>query len=495
MQIETASHDSSSTPPQNLSRTVPDASQSLTDSLEQSIPSPRHVYLAIASAAMLTFLCTFTNKATNVMYPFITQSFHQPLNIIQWVTTAYMLANTVSITTTAYLLRRFPARTVERAAAVLFLIGTFLCAPATNLAVLFTGRMLQGLADGLCVAVMFFLGFTQVPKKKLGAITGVSGTVMALGCALGPTYGGWLCDVLSWRTVFWSSLPVALLSLVIGEIAIRNEPVGNAHTFSYLALMLLTAAFFLLDITATTIGSDGFGWLFWVTLLAGLVCAAGFIVANNTGHARLFNLEVFNVPPIRWATLNYFLMQIIASGIIAAIPSYAEYVLHANGLVAGFLLLPGALCGSVVSTFAGHWADKQGSRVPVLSGALLGLTGAVTLAVLLPWINVWGLLGLYIVSRASYNLMYTNTISHASTLVPPTHASDINSIFNTAENFGGSVGVDLFMSIFAFSQRSGAGMRTGGTIVFLLIVLCSAAMVICVLLTYTRNTKTRLAGR
>ena len=51
------------------------------------------------------------------------------------------------------------------------------------------------------------------------------------------------------------------------------------------------------------------------------------------------------------------------------------------------------------------------------------------------------------------------------------------------------------MSIFALSQTSGAGMRAGGTIIFLLIALCSAAMVICVLRTYARSTKTRRTRR
>ena len=82
--------------------------------------------------------------------------------------------------------------------------------------------------------------------------------------------------------------------------------------------------------------------------------------------------------------------------------------------------------------------------------------------------------------------MYTNTIAYASLIVPEKHKLDVNSVFNTAEDFGGSLGVDLFMSIFALTQHNGLGMFTGGTIIFSLIIGISVIMLLCIKQTYKR---------
>lgn len=446
----------------------------------------KHVYLAVISAGLLVFLGSFANKSTNVMYPAIVRQFHQPLNITQWISTAYMLANTLSITTTAYLLRQYSARTIERVAAFFFIIGTFLCGPALNLPMLFIGRAFQGISDGLCVAVMFFIIFTQVPQDRLGLMSGVSGALMALACSLGPTYGGWLCDTISWRAVFWSILPIGFLSLICGEIFIRNTPQGNSHAFSYTSMVFISLSFFCFDYSATMMGSTGFQWQFWGLFALGILFLVGFIVANNRGKTRLFYLDIFRIPAIRWATFNYFLMQIIAAGIMAVIPTYAQYILKTNALLSGFILFPGAFLGAVTSPLSGKWADHKGSRYPVIAGGLLQLCGACIMLICQRYLTVVFLLILYIISRVSYNLMYTNTIAYASLIVPEKHKLDVNSVFNTAEDFGGSLGVDLFMSIFALTQHNGLGMFTGGTIIFSLIIGISVIMLLCIKQTYKR---------
>ncbi|MCQ5167797.1 MFS transporter, partial [Roseburia hominis] len=82
----------------------------------------------------------------------------------------------------------------------------------------------------------FFLIFTQIPRERLGVMNGVAGMVISLAPALGPTYGGAVLAAGSWRVIFWLILPLALLSLIAGQLTIRNQPFGNSQPFSFGAL-------------------------------------------------------------------------------------------------------------------------------------------------------------------------------------------------------------------------------------------------------------------
>lgn len=86
---------------------------------------------------------------------------------------------------------------------------------------------------------MFQLIFTQVPKQKLGLMTGFAGMIISFAPALGPTYGGLVVSAASWRMIFWLLLPLALVSLIGGQVYIRNQVSGQKEKFDAPSLLLL----------------------------------------------------------------------------------------------------------------------------------------------------------------------------------------------------------------------------------------------------------------
>lgn len=166
---------------------------------------------------------------------------------------------TITMGTTAYLLRQFTARRLHLAAVTAFIVGDVLSAMAVSFPMLLVGRLIQSVATGLATPILFHLIFTEISREKLGAMTGFAGMVISFAPALGPTYGGFISETLSWRMIFWLLLPLALISLVIGQLYIRNRPFGNDKPFSYGSLIALALALFAVVYGCSTIGKGGFG--------------------------------------------------------------------------------------------------------------------------------------------------------------------------------------------------------------------------------------------
>ena len=193
----------------------------------------RHPYWAIFSAALMTFIGVLNETSMNVAYPVLAKEFGVSLDVVQWITGGYLLMVTIVMGTTAYCLRQWAARWLHLAAVSAFVIGDLICALAVNFPMLLAGRLIQAIATGFSTPMMFFLIFTQIPRERLGVMNGVAGMVISLAPALGPTYGGAVLAAGSWRVIFWLILPLALLSLIAGQLTIRNQPFGNSQPFSF----------------------------------------------------------------------------------------------------------------------------------------------------------------------------------------------------------------------------------------------------------------------
>ncbi|WP_370672817.1 hypothetical protein [Leuconostoc lactis] len=66
--------------------------------------------LAIVALSVVAFSGIMAETAMNVTFTVPSQEFNRDLNMIQWVTTLYLLAVTIMITTSAFLIKRFNSR-------------------------------------------------------------------------------------------------------------------------------------------------------------------------------------------------------------------------------------------------------------------------------------------------------------------------------------------------------------------------------------------------
>lgn len=427
--------------------------------------------LALLAVALLTLIGILAETALNVTYPELTQVFQISLDTTQWLTAGYLLMVTIMMGTTAYLLKRFPAKRLQLVAALLFIVGDVGSALAMNFPVLMVSRLLQAMATGLSTPMFFHLIFTLVPREKLGAMTGVAGMVISFAPALGPTYGGWLATVWSWRAIFWFVLPVALISLWLGQRFITVIPAKQPAHFNLASFLALALAMFTWIYALSMIGRFGFTGLFYWLLVLALALYGFFIYLNFRGATPLVDLRIFQHLAVSLDGLTYFCLQFINIGLSLVIPIYAQYTLHASAFISGAILLPGTLVGAVMSPLAGALADRVGFAVPVIGGSCLLTLGAAGFFFGQAQLTVLKMTLLFVVLRAGFNMAFANTISNASTHVALQNTADVSSLFNMLQQLAGATGVVFLASLMALFENQGTGtmaMRTyaGGRIDF-----------------------------
>src|SRR5690606_38017024 len=110
----------------------------------------------------------------------------------------------------------------------IFVVGSVVTALATDLPVLVSGRVIQGVGGGGLVPATLALVADLWPAERRGTPLGVVGAVQELGSVVGPALGAAILIVAQWRAIFWLNavagvvLPLALF--VVGRATRASRP-------------------------------------------------------------------------------------------------------------------------------------------------------------------------------------------------------------------------------------------------------------------------------
>ena len=105
-------------------------------------------------------------------------------------------------------------------------VSQFLIGLSGNVVQLFIFRMVQGAMSGF-IASSLALVSTSTPKEKSGYAIGVLQTSIFSGTVIGPFIGGFIADLTSYRTVFFITSAMCLISGVLVIINVK-EPAAVA---------------------------------------------------------------------------------------------------------------------------------------------------------------------------------------------------------------------------------------------------------------------------
>ena len=416
---------------------------------------PHFRWLLLISVMTGSMAAIMSSTIVNVAIPGLSHEFDLGQGRAQWVSSGFMLAMTVSMLATPWLLARFGYRRVYLGALTALFAGGWAGGLGQGFGVVLAARVAEGLAAGVVQPIPPLIILRTFEPHEQGRASGVFGMIVVLAPALGPSVGGLLVDWFGWRSIFFMVLPFCLVS---GWMALRYVPLtapggvlpgpDQSRLDSVGLLLASTSTICLLNGLVALQGRGSTGpmpvllWLL-VSALAGIGFVAWQQRQVRRGAEPLITPDLFRHKTFAMGSLVAFIYGTALFGSTYLIPVYMQNGLGLSPSLVGTLFLPAGLVLAATIAIVGRLADRWPTRTLVVTGLLLlalsfALNALVTIATplaVLVALAILGRIGLGFI-LPSLNL---GSMRGLSKPLQPQGSSVINFV----RTLGGAVGISV----------------------------------------------------
>jgi EmrB/QacA subfamily drug resistance transporter len=334
-------------------------------------------YSAFAGLAVGSFVGPLDGSMVNSMLPILTRELGVDISVTGWLLTIYMLIQTGLMLSFGRLGDLRGHKPIYVGGLAVFVVGSVLSGFAPTPLLLIGARAISALGSAAIWANSAAILIHSFPSGQRGRVLGLQSMMVQLGNSCGPPLSGLIAGLLGWRAIFWVTLPVTLVALVLSVRFIKpDEPSGRGERFD-----VAGAAIYVLGLMAVLIGlNQGHAWG-WDSvavlgcLALGLGLLAFFVWLEPRLKHPMLDLNLFRerafAAPVVTAVLNF----ICTSSIVFLNPLY---LLLGRGLApaeAGVILITQPLAIASVTILSGALSDRIGSRLPATIGMLILSSG------------------------------------------------------------------------------------------------------------------------
>ncbi|WP_353485821.1 MFS transporter [Apilactobacillus xinyiensis] len=406
--------------------------------------------LAILAVGVMTFSGVTVETSMNITFPTLMSEFNIGLGVVQWITTIYLLVLSSVIPISKFLKSRFKTQHLFIIANLLFLIGLLLDAFSPSFYILLLGRVIQGIGTGIALPLMFNIILENVPKEKLGLMMGIGSLITAAASAIGPAFGGAIVTALGWRYIFVILMPVLLISLLIGMFSIpkliQNDLENSRFDLRSFILIILTFAGLIVGISNIS-AYPIISYMIYLPIIIGVIALILFVKIQNSSANPILNVSILKNISYAKYVIAFFINQLIILGLAFIVPNYVQIINKSNSSVAGFILLPGAILGAIISPISGILLDRFGAKKPILSGITLMIIPLLLITVFsVNLSNYWFLIA-YTFIMIGVGMSYGNIMTQGLSYLKPSLSADGNAILTTVQQFAGAIGTAIVSTI------------------------------------------------
>jgi EmrB/QacA subfamily drug resistance transporter len=411
---------------------------------------------ALGAMCFALFMIMLDNTAVNVALPSIQHSLHASTSSLEWTVNAYTLSFAVLLVTGGRLGDLFGRRRIFIAGVIVFAGSSAAIGFSTSDTWLVGWRAVQGIGSAMMMPATLSIITNAFPPAERGKAIGTWAGVSAMALAIGPVVGGLLVESVSWQSIFFLNLPVAVGAVLVALFAVResrDETVARRIDLAGVATLTVGLAALVLALV------EGNSW-HWgsgreLALLAVAVLGLGaFAIVERRQSSPMVDFSFFRSRTFLGANVVAFIVSFAMLAMFFFMALYMQNVLHFSPLQAGVRFLPSTVMIVLIAPVAGRLADRVGPR-PLITFGLLAVSGALLwqsrltvssgYGTLLPGFMLMGIGMAFVMSPMSMAAM--NAVAQAK-------AGVASGILSMNRMVGGTFGVAVLGAMVATLGRS-----------------------------------------
>jgi EmrB/QacA subfamily drug resistance transporter len=358
--------------------------------------------------------------------------------------TSYLLSLAIFIPISGWMADKFGARTVFRAAIVVFTLGSLACGFAVGLADLVLYRILQGIGGAMMVPVGRLVILRMVPKHQLVSALAWLVIPALIGPMIGPPLGGFITTFFHWRWIFWINIPIGILGFwlatkYIEDIREEHVPPLDVAGFILSGIGLTGLAF-----GFTTIGQE----LLPVWFSASMIVVGALVMYFYVRHARthpapLIDLKLLSVQTFRVSLIGGSLFRIGIGAMPFLLPLMFQLGFGMSPLESGLLTFAGAAGAMLMRASAAPILRRFGIKRVLLVNTVIATLFLAACGLFQPGTPYFIVIAVLFIGGFFRSLQFTSLNSLAFADLGSSTMSQATSFTSVAQQISISAGVAL----------------------------------------------------
>jgi MFS transporter, DHA2 family, methylenomycin A resistance protein len=404
---------------------------------------PPHPWGALVTACIALFLIAVNTTAINTAVSAIADDLTLSSTTLAWALNAYLLAVAAFVVLGGQLGDVLGRKRIFVVGMVLYTLAAIVVASSGSAFQLIGGRALQGMGAAILMPATMAILHDAFPEEKQGLVLGIWGAVGGVAFAVGPLIGGVFTDTISWRWVWWSNVPVAIVALLLARPMLRGLAPGKKGVrFDVAGIVLLALGLF----TAILALQEGARWGWGSASILGLFAVAvvtltAFVLVELRAKQPLVHLRLLANRVFTGGNVGTLVNSVALIGLLYFFNLYVQssVLLDYSALLAGIALLPFGLGIFVASLVSGRLADRIGARLPVALGLGLQAVGCYLLYRSDVSTTYGGLWLPTLVAGVGVGMTFSTPSAAGLQAVPPEECGEASGIINIFRYVGASL--------------------------------------------------------
>src|SRR5712672_3892519 len=169
----------------------------------------------LAATILASSMAFIDGTVVNVALPALQTNLNATATDVQWVVESYALFLSALLLVGGSLADHYGRRRIFLLGVAIFAVASGACGLVGNIRQLIGARAIQGFGAALLIPASLAIISNSFSEQERGRAIGLWSGFSAITAAVGPVFGGWLIEHVSWRAVFFITLPLALVVILI----------------------------------------------------------------------------------------------------------------------------------------------------------------------------------------------------------------------------------------------------------------------------------------